>query len=155
MIELYQSTSLRLSSLFNSANQEKIEIFTHRPRVEIRLSNGQQNIKLPMLVDSGADITLIPLEVAEILGLELGKEIRSTSASGTFVTRETKVKAQLLKGVKSYDLGLMDVRVPIDKIEGSNLQTYALLGRSHFFMKFDITFRENMLKILLRKPKKH
>lgn len=57
-----------------------------------------------MLVDSGAVITLIPLEVAEILGPELGKEIRSTSASGTFVTRETKVKAQLLKGVKSYDL---------------------------------------------------
>lgn len=47
--------------------QDKKEIFIHRPRVEIRLSNGQQNIKLPMLVDSGADITLIPLEVADIV----------------------------------------------------------------------------------------
>ncbi len=125
-----------------------------RPRVEIRLSNNKKTFKLAMLVDSGADISLIPLEVAEILNLGLGKEITSRSASGTFVTKEGKVNAQLLKGSKSYDLGEMEIRVPVEKIESQNINSFALLGRSKFFRKFDITFRESIFKLILRNPKK-
>jgi hypothetical protein len=41
----------------------------YRPRVEIRLSNGDRSFRIAMLVDSGADTSFIPLEVAEILNL--------------------------------------------------------------------------------------
>ena len=127
----------------------------YRPRVEIRLSNKQNNFKLAMLVDSGADISLIPLEVAEILELELRDKIKSSSASESFETWESAVNAELIKGNnKTYNLGRMEIRVPTKKIHEKNLNSHALLGRSPFFNKFDITFRENIFKLILRKPKK-
>jgi hypothetical protein len=131
------------------------QIHVYRPKVEIRLSNREKSFKIAMLVDSGADVTLIPLEIADILGLDLGKQIESYSASDKFVTQASKVNAELLKGVKSYDLGEMEVRVPVKKIQSGIITSYALLGRSHFFKIFDVTFRENTLKILLKRPKKH
>ena len=127
----------------------------YRPRVEIRLSNKEKSIKLAMLVDSGADISLIPFEVAEILELELKDKIKSSSASGHFDTYASTVNSELIKGNnKTYNLGSMDVRVSTNKIHETNLNSHALLGRSLFFTKFDITFRENTFKIILRKPKR-
>jgi hypothetical protein len=128
--------------------------FVYRPRVEIRLSKKENSFKLAMLVDSGADISLIPLEVAEILELELKDKVSSSSASGHFETCASTVNAELIKGNKPYDLGRMDIRVPTKKIHEKNLNSHALLGRSLFFNKFDITFRENTFKIILKKPKK-
>ena len=55
-----------------------------RPRVEMQLSNGDKFFRLVMLVDSGADTSFIPLEVAEILELKLDGVRTSRSASGLF-----------------------------------------------------------------------
>jgi hypothetical protein len=83
------------------------KIIVPRPRVEIRLHNGDGTFKIAMLIDSGADITLLPLEVAEILNLKLSDPIKSRSASGKFETRKGKVSADLLKGRNVYPLGEM------------------------------------------------
>lgn len=124
-----------------------------RPRVEIRLSNGDKTFKFAMLVDSGADVSFIPLEVAEILGLKLEDKQKSSSASGEFETFRSTVSADLLKGTTTYPLGNMDIRVPCKSTESANLNAHALLGRSLFFKRFDITFRETIFKIVLRPPK--
>lgn len=131
-------------------------IVVARPRVEIRLRNGDNSFKLAMLVDSGADVTLIPLEVAEILELDLSSKnmIESSSASGKFQTIGREVNAELIKGTRNIDLGLMPVRVSLQKSHEGMSNSHSLLGRSHFFKKFDITFRENTFKIILKKPKK-
>jgi hypothetical protein len=101
-----------------------------------------------MLVNSGADVSFITLGVAEILELDLtDKQESGSSASGKFETKRGRVNAELIKGNHVYDLGKMDVLVPVKKNEGKYLNTQALLERYHFFKRFDITFRENILKL--------
>jgi len=74
-----------------------------RPRVEIRLRNNGKTFKLAMLVDSGADTSFIPLEIAEILDIKLDEKIKtSRGASGPFKTRAGKVGAELIKGIRQY-----------------------------------------------------
>lgn len=126
----------------------------YRPRVEIRFSNKEKSFKLAMLVDSGADISLLPLEVAEILELDMKDKCSSSSASENFETWTSTVNAELMKGNKSYNLGRMEIRIPTKKTHENNINSHALLGRSLFFRKFDVTFRENTFKIILKKPKK-
>jgi hypothetical protein len=127
-----------------------------RPKVEIRLSNGDKSLKIAMLVDSGADISFLPLEVAEILDLKLSDKKKSRSASGLFETALSTVNAELIKGTQRIPLGLMDVRIPTKKTDdqSGNPDTFALLGRKEFFRKFDITFRETTHRLILRPPKK-
>ena len=84
----------------------------YRPRVEIRLSNKGRNIRLAMLVDSGADTSFIPLEVDEILDLDLTKRKTSRSASGPFETSITSAYAELVKGTELIPLGMVVLIVP-------------------------------------------
>jgi hypothetical protein len=141
---------------FKYIKDQHKEVSIPRPRVEVRLMNKDKSFKLAMLVDSGADVALIPLEVAEILELDLNSNdaIESSSASGKFQTIGRKVNAELIKGTRNIDLGLMYVRIPLQKSHENQSNGHALLGRSNFFKKFDVTFRENMFKLILKKPKK-
>lgn len=107
-----------------------------------------------MLVDSGADTSFIPLEVDEILDLDLTKRKTSRSASGPFETSITSAYAELVKGTELIPLGMVVLIVPTDKIDDENLDNYTLLGRKEFFRKFDVTFRENIRKLILRPPKR-
>lgn len=126
-----------------------------RPRVEIRLVNGTKTFRLAMLVDSGADTSFIPKEIADILELKLSESKKSRSASGPFDTASAKVSAELPKGNQSIPLGEMPVTVPLRTMDSNNLESYALLGRFTFFRIFDITFRETTGKLVLRPPKRH
>lgn len=128
-------------------------IIVPRPRVEIVLRNGEKVFRLVMLVDSGADTSFIPLEVAEILELKLGKTHTSRSASGPFETAQSQCHAALAKGISVISLGDLPLTIPTQKIDDQNVLSYALLGRRPFFNLFDVTFRENSLEIILRKPK--
>lgn len=125
----------------------------YRPRVEVRVFNGSNDIRLVMLVDSGADTSFLPLEVAEILQLKLGSPKVSRSAAGPFTTRFTTVQAELIKGREKIPLGPIPVNVPTRKTEKGNFLSYSLLGRIGIFNKFDITFRENTKKLILKSPK--
>ena len=104
----------------------------YRPRVEIRLSNKGRNIRLAMLVDSGADTSFIPLEVDEILDLDLTKRKTSRHTSGPFETSITSAYAELVKGTELIPLGMVVLIVPTDKIDDENLDNYTLLGRKEF-----------------------
>ncbi|SRR5690606_10432603 len=126
-----------------------------RPRVEIRLINGTNIFRIAMLVDSGADTSFIPKEVADILQLRLSEPKTSRSASGPFQTAHSTVKAELIKGGGSIPLGEIPIIVPLKSIDNNNLESYALLGRFPFFRQFDVTFRETTRKLILRSPKTH
>ncbi len=132
-------------------------ILIPRPRVEIKLSNGNKSFKTAMLVDSGADTSLLPMEIAQILELDLnsGDRIESSSASGKFTTVRKEVNAELVKGTKTIKLGIMPVLISLRDSHENISNSHALLGRSLFFRKFDITFRENSFKLILRKPRKY
>jgi hypothetical protein len=85
---------------FKYIKEKHKESYVYRPRVEIRLSNGNQSIKLVMLVDSGADTSLIPLEIAEILELKLTDKRISNSASGPFETMLSEFLQNYLRVIK-------------------------------------------------------
>ena len=106
-----------------------------------------------MLADSGADYPFIPLEVAEILELKLGEKKTSMSVSGPFETTNASCKVELIRRGKSIPLGDMKFIIPTKKIDDENMMSFELLGRIPFFNYFDVTFRENSRKIILRKPK--
>lgn len=148
-------TTTPKSLVFKYTKEELRGGTIYRPRVEIRLSNGNNSIKIIMLIDSGADVSFIPKEIAEVLELDLttGEKIKASSASEQFEVVRKEVHAELIKGTKVISLGMMDVRIPL-KNHTDSTNSHNLLGRNHFFRKFDITFRENTFKIILKKPKK-
>ena len=103
-----------------------------------------------MLVDSGADTSFLPLEIAEILELKLSeKSHTSRSATGPFETKHASVEAEILRGDTCIPIGAIQVIVPISKLNDRYITSYALLGRNPFFKKFDITFRDKNRKLIL------
>ena len=94
-----------------------------------------------MLLDSGADLSLIPYSVGETIGLELDFENRS-EVQGI--------------GEGSVPYILTKIKLKIEKVEISARVGWALieevpfiLGRLDLFQKFSIEFREFENKILL------
>lgn len=64
----------------------------YRPRIEVRLQHGEKQFHTAMIVDSGADVSLIPAQVAEVLELDLGESTRSIGAAGKFSDRPSEVE---------------------------------------------------------------
>lgn len=147
----FRSKSVPNSLVFKYVKDIRDDKFVYRPKIEVILSNGEESISLVMLLDSGADTSLIPLYIAETLNLKITDKVTSKSASEDFETGVSEVHVDLKKGNRIIKLGRMPVLVNLEKDNKKN--THLLLGRNNFFKKFDIIFRENTLRILLKKPK--
>ena len=120
------------------------------PLVQIRIKTEADTVSTTALVDSGANVTLIPQELAEILEvkyeMEKGKPvvIQTTGAGGEFASFETRLKSlSLLKGGKAF---WSTFGVPVLVPDKPNSIPYAILGRDLVFGKFDITFFERSQK---------
>ncbi|MHB1868754.1 MAG: aspartyl protease family protein [Nitrososphaerales archaeon] len=88
-----------------------------RPRVSVRLQNGQNSFRTSMLVDSGADISLIPLDVAEVLQLELSEDTKNNiGPSGKFEVKKSDVELWIAIGRKELCLGRIPVTVPLKRL---------------------------------------
>jgi hypothetical protein len=102
------------------------------------------------LVDSGSNVTFVPLELADILSLPIEREDSAVGAGGTFNNTIRKVNIRLLKGNTSFaSFPNFPVYVPMDQ----GRVPYVVLGRDSIFSKFDITFRENKQRFVLRGSK--
>jgi predicted aspartyl protease len=51
-----------------------------RPVITIRISGTKADARWDALVDTGADETLLPISLAEVLGVELDQEMTSEAA---------------------------------------------------------------------------
>lgn len=88
------------------------------------LLEGKEKIETMALIDSGADISAIPLAVAEILGLDLsGKKTPAYGIGGRVDSVETKITIVVGKGHEHYTL-----QIPVKVILG-NYDFPILLGR--------------------------
>lgn len=129
-----------------------------RPRISTRMQNGDKSFRTGMLIDSGADMTFIPLVVAEILELELSNETyTSHGASGPFQTKKSEMELWLAPGGKEeYPLGSIPVIVPVKKIsDDAGVEiSYCLLGRNPLFIEYDITFQESQRRVSFRPASK-
>lgn len=96
-----------------------------------KLSNNW--IEIIMLVDSGADYSLLPKFYAEDLGINLEKDCKPYSTFGVggsetvYVLRKIKVK-----------LGNWEFTLPVGFLERDNIPP--LLGRQNFLEDFKVTF---------------
>lgn len=114
-----------------------------RPVAKIILINKYKKIPQIFYVDSGADITLVPRSIGEILELENPKPSEITDIKGI----GEKGVPMVLRKLK-IQLGdiLIDSRIGWALIEDVPL----LLGREDFFKYFDIVFSKNK-KTIFRK----
>jgi len=106
-----------------------------RPVAEVILETDKLKIEVPMYIDSGADITMIPLHLGKALGFKQAetdviREIRGIGGSGI---------PYILKEV-SYIFHNKKIR---GKIAWALIEeTPLLLGRMDIFNKFRIIFDE-------------
>lgn len=120
------------------------------PSIPISLFGSGMRYQFIALVDSGADISLIPFEVAELLELSLtGKREEAQGIGGKVVVVETRINAEVGKTHETYSFSI-PVKVVLSPVNDEQ-ELPILLGRSGFFDQFVITFNQKEEKILLKK----
>lgn len=74
----------------------------HLPLVHIRVTHGEVTLRTDALIDSGATSTFFPLELAEVLDIELPQETEeAVGAGGDFSTYDIKIDLiQVIKGTR-------------------------------------------------------
>lgn len=98
------------------------------------------------LLDSGADISAMPKEIAEILGLELdGKVDYAYGIGGRVRSTQTNINLVLHKGHERYTFNL-PIKVILDDYDFP-----LLLGRTGFFDRFIVIFDENQERVQLKR----
>jgi len=119
------------------------------PVIPITLIGQSLRFDVIALLDSGADVSAIPYELADLLGISFrDKEAHDTEGIGgraKSVECHMTVIVEDKKGRESYTLN-MPVNVMLDEKEMP-----ILLGRRGFFEQFVITFDEVNQRILLKR----
>lgn len=107
---------------------------------------GKEKIDTIALLDSGADISALPLAIAEIIGLDLkGEKTPAYGICGKVESVETVMDIVIEKGHERYSL-----RIPVKVILGS-YDFPILLGRAGFFDEFVIAFDQHQERVSLKK----
>ena len=109
-------------------------------------SRDSEWIEIRMYIDSGADMTLIPLSFGRLLGLELRKEdikhLRDVGG-GEVPVIITKV-----------DIRIDDVEFPIDVAWALEEDVPPLLGRTDVFDRYKIMFNQGSRSIIFEESNK-
>lgn len=110
-----------------------------------------REIRLLALVDSGADWSFLPLEIAEILRLDIEKEgARIMTISGESDVFSAKVHIEIpSQSFLPLSVGTINVHVMPYEV-GKNYQQLVILGRKDFFEKFEITINESAQHVILK-----
>jgi hypothetical protein len=115
------------------------------PSIPILLS-GKEKFETIALLDSGADISAVPMALAELLGMDLSSEkTHAYGIGGKVDSIETKMSISIEKGHEHYTF-----EIPVKVILG-NYDFPILLGRAGFFDKFVILFDQSQEKISLKR----
>ena len=115
------------------------------PSIPMILSGNVTKFEFTVLIDSGADISAIPKHVAELLGLNIsGKREQTFGIGGSVPAVESKMKVEFGKPHERYSFDL-----PV-KVILADYDFPPLIGRSIFFDKFIVTFKQNEQKVELK-----
>jgi len=112
------------------------------PRIPVLLI-GKTTIQNVALLDSGATDTSIPMEIAEILGLKLGKKIPLRTPGGEISGYESS----LTLGIMMEHDRLVKVPAPCHVLKDFD---EIVIGRAGFFDSFEITFCEAKREVRLK-----
>lgn len=110
---------------------------------------GEKSIDTIALLDSGADISAMSKDMAELLGLELNKEIDfAFGIGGKVKSVQSNVRILIEQKHERYEINL-PVKIILD-----NYSFPLLLGRAGIFDEFVIIFDQSKEKIVLKKVSK-
>jgi len=102
-------------------------------------------INVHALIDSGADVSVIPKALAEFLDLDLTGEVdKSYGISGEVKVKNTKMGISLGKAHEKYNF-----TIPVQVVLTGE-EPPIILGRNGFFDKFIISIDESKKKIKLK-----
>jgi predicted aspartyl protease len=120
--------------------------FVKTPSIPIIFSGPKESIPIISLLDSGADFSVIPKDIAELLGIDLSeKPHQSFGIGGAVESINSSVNITIERGHEKHSF-----RIPILVI----LDEYSfppLLGREGFFEHFKVLFEQKHLKVSLKK----
>lgn len=120
------------------------------PSIPITLSGNGGRYEFVALLDSGADVSVISQEIAELLGLDLsGQKEEANGIGGKVLAIQSKVNLEIKKGHEYYNL-ILPVKVILSE-QNSEVDIPILLGRAVFFDEFIVTFNQKEGRILLKK----
>ena len=109
-------------------------------------SRSGEWIEIRMYIDSGADMTLIPLSFGRLLGLELRKEdIKHLRGVGG---------GEVPVIVARVDIRMDDVEFPINVAWALEEDVPPLLGRTDVFDRFKIMFNQGSRSIIFEESNK-
>jgi hypothetical protein len=118
--------------------------------ISVSFVNGSNVFKTMALLDSGADVSAISCDIAEIIGLDTsGARSISRGVAGTVESIEKKVNISFGKDHEMYKLTIPVKILFIDESEAPSF--VPLLGRDGFFSEFKISFDEANSKFTLKK----
>ncbi len=118
----------------------------YRPLIPITFNGSKSSFDALAILDSGSDITIIPKEIAEVIGIDCKNENSISGISGSPIkAKEGKVNVIFGKDREIYSF---DIPVLIPDKEGLAV----IVGRAGFFQQFKITFDEYKERIEFRKP---
>jgi len=114
-------------------------------------TEDNREIRMLALVDSGADISFIPLEIAQALRLDIDEsDNKILTIAGIADVYQTKVYVEIpRKGKLPIDVGIIHADVMTHE-SGKHVIDYVVLGRKDFFDKFEVTINETAQTITLR-----
>ena len=115
------------------------------PIIPVRLKNGEKSLDVGALLDSGADFSAIPVDMAEVLGVRLGKPEPVGGIGGDVEAHPSRVTVVVLKAHERYE-----IEIPVMVLPEREDEIQVILGRPGFFERFDITFKERDKTIVLK-----
>ncbi len=109
------------------------------PSIPLTIWGTGQRFEFVALLDSGADVSVIPKDVAELLGLNLsGKQEEARGIGGKVPAVQTTINIELGRPHEKYNFN-----IPVKVIlKDGEEEIPILLGRTGFFDKFIITFNQ-------------
>jgi predicted aspartyl protease len=117
------------------------------PTIPVTFIGPEDSIDIVAILDSGADISVLPLEVGEQLGLDLTKNRSPCGGIGGEVdTAEDHVRVGIAQGHENYTFD-----IPVKVVLDPNSSIPVLIGREGFFEEFEITFDERRERISLKR----
>ena len=111
----------------------------------LRMKNGRF-IKIAALLDSGADDTVVPKELSDFLGLKEKDEMDTAGIGGKVKVKSSRIQFKITNGRENHSLN-----VPCLVLQNEDVDVPFILGRNSFFEEFEITFKQDKEKIVLKK----
>lgn len=107
-------------------------------------------VEVMALLDSGADISVIPKGLADVLNLKLSEEVQSSfGIGGEIKVKNSNMTVIIKKNHENYNF-----TVPVQIILNGE-DPPIILGRKGFFDKFIISFDEEKQKVQLKRKVKN